>query len=168
MRATAKLDRVGLAGLDATHTLPHRHDADFVAILLAEQRHRTFRDRIVDAHQAGRDRRILQDDLVRHLLDDLQLLSRHRLRVRNVEAQALGRDQRTFLGDVGAQHFAESLVQQMGRGMVGAQTRAPVVIDRQHDGIADLDCSFRNLGDVNEEAFALLLGIANTKLAVVA
>jgi hypothetical protein len=40
--------------------------------------------------------------------------------MREVEAQPVGRDQRALLRDVIAEHLAQRLVQQMGRGMVGA------------------------------------------------
>ena len=39
---------------------------------------------------------------------------------REVEAQAVGRDQRAFLRDVIAEHLAQRLVQEMRRRMVGA------------------------------------------------
>ena len=49
--------------------------------------------------------------------------------MREVEAQAIGRDQRALLRDVLAEHLAQRLVQQMRRRVVGADARAPRVID---------------------------------------
>ena len=48
----------------------------------------------------------------------------HRLGVGEVEAQPVGRDQRALLRDVVAQHLAQRLVQQVGRGMVAADVAA--------------------------------------------
>ncbi len=167
MRAAAKFDRIGLAGLRAFDGLAHRHDADFIAVFLAEQRHRAFGDRIVDAHQAGRDGCVLQDDDIGHLLDLSQLFRRHRLRMRDVETQALGRHQRALLGHVSAEHLAQRLVQQMCRRMVGTQARTASVIDSQGNRIADLQRAFRNGCHMDEHALTLLLGVGHTELGIV-
>ncbi len=68
---------------------------------------------------------------------------------------------------MGTEHFAQRLMQKMGGGVIGAQARTPVVIDRQDDGIADLDLALGHFGAVNEEALAFLLRIADCKFAVV-
>jgi hypothetical protein len=61
MRAAAQFHRPanGVAG-----RIAHRHDAHFVAILLAEQRAGPGFLGLLDAHQARLDRRILQHDVV--------------------------------------------------------------------------------------------------------
>ena len=56
-----------------------------------------------------------------------------RLRVAEVEAQAVGRDERALLGDVIAEHLAQRLVQEMRRRMVGADGRAARVIDGEFE-----------------------------------
>ena len=55
------------------------------------------------------------------------------LRMREVEAQPIRRDQRAFLRDVIAEHLAQRLVQQMRRRMVGADLSAARVIDRERE-----------------------------------
>ena len=60
-----------------------------------------------------------------------------RLRVGDVEAQPLGRDQRALLRHMIAEHDAQGLVQNMGRRMIGARRRARVVIDFQLDRQAE-------------------------------
>ena len=45
------------------------HDADLVAILLAEQRHGAGGDRLIDRHHVGGDLRVAQDLLVDETLD---------------------------------------------------------------------------------------------------
>ncbi|MNU71875.1 hypothetical protein D3C71_613170 [compost metagenome] len=168
MRAAAKLDGIGTVGFRAVQAGAHGHDTNLIAIFFTEQRHRTLGNGVINAHQAGDNRRVLQDDFVRHLLDHLQLLGRHRLRMRNVEAQALGRDQRTLLGDVRAEHLAQRLVQQVGGGVVGAQTRTTVMIDRQLHGFVELQSTLGNGAQMHEQAFALFLGVGNGKGAIVA
>ena len=64
---------------------------------------------------------------------------RDRLRMREVEAQPVGRDERALLRDVIAQHLAQRLVQKMRRGMVLADRAAPRVIDVEQQRVADLD-----------------------------
>ena len=59
------------------------------------------------------DRRILQHDIVGDVLDPLKFLGCHRLGVREVETQPLGRDQRALLRHMIAEHLAQRLVQQM-------------------------------------------------------
>ena len=98
----------------------HRHHAHLVAVFLAEQRARAGRTRVVERHQPRGHRRILQHDLVGDVLDLLDLVRRHRLGMREVEPQPVGRDQRALLRDVIAEHLAQRLVQQMGGGMVRA------------------------------------------------
>ena len=51
----------------------------------------------------------------------LDLGGAHRLVVREVEAQPIGRHQRTLLRHVIAEHLAQRLVQEMGRGMVARE-----------------------------------------------
>ncbi len=79
--------------------------------------------------------------------------------MRDVETQALGRDQRTLLRHMGAEHLAQSLVQQVGRRVVGAQPRTAGMIDRQHDRIAVLDHAVDDNTLMHEQAFASLLRI---------
>ena len=70
-----------------------------------------------------------QDLLVGQVLDPLQLLGRHRLVVAEVEAQAVGRDERPGLLDVAAEHLAQGPVQQVGAGVVAADGLPAVDVD---------------------------------------
>ena len=109
----------------------HRHDAHLVAVFLAEQRARAGLLGVVERHQPRLDRRVLQHDVVGDVLD-LRSIScgGDRLGVDEVEAQAVGRDQRALLRDVIAEHQAQRLVQQVRRRMVGAD-RASGARDRR-------------------------------------
>ena len=80
-------------------------------------------------HQPRRHLGVAQHLRVGEVLDLGDLGVVHRLGMREVEAQPVGRDQRALLRDVIAQHLAQRLVQQMGGGVVGADMRAARVID---------------------------------------
>ena len=71
--------------------------------------------------------------VVGDVLDFFELGARDRLRVGDVEAQPLGRDQRALLRDMIAKHDAQGLMQDVGRRMVGARRRARGVIDLELD-----------------------------------
>ena len=129
MRAAAQFDRPA-HGVAAT--LAHGDDAHLVAVFLAEQRARARGDGVVDGHQPRGDRRILQHDVVGDILDPLDLAGAHRLGMREVEAQAVGRDQRALLRHVIAEHLAQRLVQKMRGRMILPDGAAPRVIDLKH------------------------------------
>ena len=75
----------------------------------------------------------------------------HRLGVREVEAQPVGRHQRALLRHVGAEHLAQRLVQEVGGGVVGARGRAPRVIDDQLDRVAGLEGALLDAADVHDQ-----------------
>ena len=77
--------------------------------------------------------RVGADLLVDAPLDAPQLLGRDRLEVREVEAQAVGRDQRTLLLHVRAEHLAQRGVQQVRGGVVAADVLAAGVVDLRAD-----------------------------------
>ena len=72
------------------------------------------------------------------VLDARELLVADRLWMAEVEAQAIGRDERALLRHVIAEHLAQGLVQKMRRGMVGADGGAARVIDVEFERMADL------------------------------
>ena len=94
----------------------------------ARARRRRWRRR---GHQPRDHRRILQHDVVGDVLDALDLVGAHRLGMREIEAQPIGRDQRALLRHVIAEHLAQRLVQQMRRRMILPDGAAPRVIDLQ-------------------------------------
>ena len=117
----------------AVFDFAHGDDAHFVAILLAEQSAGAGRARIVEAHEPRRHLGVFQHHVVGDVLDLFEFGARDRLRVRDVEAQPLGRNQRALLRHMIAKHDAQSLMQDVGRRMVGARRRARVVIDLKLD-----------------------------------
>ena len=106
---------------------------------------------------------VLQHDVVRDVLDPLELLRAHRLGVGEVEPQPLRRDQRALLGDVVAQHLAQRLVQQMGGGMVGADGGAARVVDFERERLARLERAFLDDAGMDEQVAALLLGVGDAE-----
>ena len=133
MRAAAKLDRIGALVVMAVFDFAHGDDAHLVAILLAEQSAGAGRARIVEAHEPRRHLGVFQHHVVGDVLDLFEFGARDRLRVSDVEAQPLGRNQRALLRHMIAKHDAQRLMQDVGRRMVGARRRARVVIDLKLD-----------------------------------
>ena len=163
VRAAAELDGIGLARLLARFRLAHRDDAHLVAVFLAEQRHGAGGDGAVAVHEMRLDRRILQHDGVRHLLDGREFRFRHRLRMREVEAQPFRRNQRALLRHVRAERLAERLVQKVRRRMVGADRRAPLAVDRQPHGVATREPPRLERADMDEEPVRLALRVGHAE-----
>ena len=101
VRAAAQLHR----------EIAHAQHAHVFLVFLAEQRDGAFRHRRVVGHLAGFGGGVPADLGVHEPLDLLQLIGGDRLEVREVEAQPVGRDQRTFLLHVGAEHLAQRCMQ---------------------------------------------------------
>ena len=108
VRAAAKLGR-GLA---------HAQHAHALAVLLAEQGHRAEVERFLHVHVVDFGRMVAADLGIDLALDQRQFVGADRLEVREVEAQAIGCDQRALLGDMVAEHFAQGRVQQVRRAVV--------------------------------------------------
>ena len=136
MRAAAQFDREVLFGQPA-----HAEHADFVTILLAEQRHRARLDRFFGRHQPRRDRLIGADFGVHFGFNRRNVLGSQSGRLREIETQPVGRDQRALLCHMRAQPVAQRGVEQVRGRMVGADRIAALDVDRQPDGIAHLDRS---------------------------
>ena len=83
--------------------------------------------------------------------------------MREVEAQAVGRDQRAALGDVIAEHLAQRFVQQMRRRVIGADRAAPPVIDLELQRRAELQRALLDRAEMHEEIAGLLLGIGDAE-----
>ena len=158
MGAAAQFDRIGLIRIQV---VTHGEHAHLVAILFAEQGFCTGGDGLVGRQQAGGGIGILADDGVDLDLDRCQLFRRHRLWVREVEAQALGGDQRAPLADMAAQNALERGMQQMGRRMVGARGAAPFLIDLQIHCVAGGEAAFDDFHQMNVKGAQLLLGVGH-------
>ena len=115
----------------------HADDADLVAVFLAEQRHRAGRDGLLGRHVDVRlHRRVPVDLLVDDALDAIELVARDRLEVHEVEAQAIGRDERAGLLDVRAEHLAQRGVEQVRRRVIAARRVADVRVHFGGDDVA--------------------------------
>jgi hypothetical protein len=97
MRATAEFDRETVAEIQHPH---------FVFVFLAEQGDRARCDRLVILHAFCFGGCILPDLCVDEVFDFLQLLRCHCLVMREVEAQAIRCNKRSFLLHVIAQHVS--------------------------------------------------------------
>ena len=80
-----------------------------------------------------------------------------------VEAQPIRRHQRAALRDVVAEHLPQRLVQQMRRGMIGADRRAPGMIDLERQRRAGLQRALLDGAEMHKEIAGLLLGVGDAK-----
>ena len=109
----------------------------------------------------GLDRRRRQHLLADDLADPRHLLGSHRVDTGEVEAQAIGRHQRTSLVRIGAQHLAQRPVQQVGGGVI-----APIACRRSASTVAcacfaDLDEPFRHDSAMHEEGRGRFEGVVD-------
>ena len=148
--------------------LAHRDHADFVAVFFAEQRACAGFAGVVHPHQARGDLVILQHHVVGDVLDAGELFRRDRLRMHEVEAQAIRRDQRAALGDMIAEHLPQRLVQQMRRRVMGADRGAPRVIDFELQRGAELQRALLHRAEMHEEIAGLLLRIGDAEFDALA
>ena len=85
---------------------------------------------------------------VGHPLDLGRSARRHRLVVGEVEAQAVGGDERAGLLDVVAEHLAQGAVQQVGGGVVAPRRVAPLDVDGRRGDLARRDRAVDDAADV--------------------
>ena len=128
MRAAAQLDR-------ATR-LENPHD---VAVLLAEEGDRAETLGLVLGRLEGAHRCVGQRLAVGEVLDAGDLVGAERRIVGEVEAQAVGGDERPGLLDVLAEHFAQGVVDEVGRRVVAADRVAAFDVDRRRSGLTWCD-----------------------------
>ncbi|OPZ06361.1 MAG: hypothetical protein BWZ09_00430 [Alphaproteobacteria bacterium ADurb.BinA305] len=95
-----------------------RQHTHLVGVLLAEQHHRARLLRRLQRHHLGLRGGVGEDLAVDDLLDLADLLGAHRRGVGEVEAGLVGIDQRALLLHVGAKHFPQRLVHQVGDRVV--------------------------------------------------
>ena len=148
--------------------LAHRHDANLVAVFFAEQGASAGVAGVVHRHQPRRDLVVLQHDVVGDVLDATKLVRRDRLRMHEVETQPVGCDHRTALRDVIAEHLAQRFVQQMRGGVVGADRRAPGMIDLEQQRAAGFQGALLDGAEMHEQVAGAFLGVGDAKLHAVA
>ena len=118
MRAAAKLHGLGVIRVADGH---HAHG---VAVLFTEERHGAHVDGGLLAHELGGQRVVGHDRGVHVALHGGQLLRGHGRDVREVEAQAIRRDQRTRLTHMIAEHAAQGRMEQVRAGVVAGRVEA--------------------------------------------
>src|SRR5690606_20742179 len=129
----------------------HREHPHLFAVLLAEQRHRPGRDRVIRAHQPGDDLFVVAYLSIHHGLDVGDLFRAERLRVREIEPQPVFGDERALLRDVLAEPVPQGRVEQVGGRMVGANTVAALGVDGQTHGVAYRDRTRQHLAVMRVE-----------------
>ena len=134
MRPAAQFHRVISARAVPVARSDGKH-AHFLAVFLAEERHRARIDSLVRAHQPGHDLVVRADFGVHLRLDGGDLGRIERFRMREIEAQPLLRDQRAFLCHVIAKMVPQRGMDQMRRRVVRADRIAAFDIDAEVNGI---------------------------------
>ncbi len=155
VRAAAQLHRERATDLD---------DADLVAVVLAEQGHRTHLLGLVEVGDEGVDGVVRRDGLVGDGLDVLLLLLGQGAGPREVEAQVAGLVERTGLHGVGAEHLAQRGVDQVGAGMTLGCALAPLGIDLHEDGVAFDDLTLEHRDLVRPQLLGDLLDVVDLDL----
>ncbi len=157
MRAAAEFHGVALAHID---------DADNIAVLFAEERHRAETAGLRDGYFLHRDGEALEHGFVHHALDGGDLLGLHGGEVGKVKAETVGLNERTGLVDMVAENGAQRLVQQVG-GAVGAHDRlAATSIDAGVHLVADSEIAGDHHAVVQHLAGLVLLHIVHLKNGV--
>ena len=118
--------------------LQHAH---LIAVLVAEKRERAGRDRFVVGQHANVGVVVQAHLLVDERLDLGELLGAHGLVVREIEAQAIRRDERALLLNVRAEHLAQRRMQQMRGGVIQHDRGAALRVDLRLHAVADRDAA---------------------------
>jgi hypothetical protein len=150
--------------LSVARPIEHAH---FLAILFAEQRHGAGGNGVVGCHQAGGDRLVGADFRVHFGLDRGNVVRAERGGMREVEPQAIGRDQRALLRDMRAQAVAQRLVQQVRGRMVGAGGIAAHHVHHQLHRVAHLDRAGFDHGLMRMETAQRLGGVGHGQLEAI-
>ncbi len=146
MGAAAKLHR----------EVPDAQYPHVLIVLLPKQRHRTRGYGVVVAHQLGLCGGIRPNLAVHEPLDLQKLFRRDRLEMRKVEAQPIGRNQRSLLLHVRTQDLPQCGMQQMGCRVIECSRAASRSIHVSAERLPHPDAPFGNPTDVGVRCAALL------------
>ncbi len=142
MRTAAKLDAVAA----------HIHHADNIAVFLAKERHRTLFSCGINAHFLRHDGIACEDRFIDQLFDLFDFLSRHRRKMRKVEAQSVRADIRAGLLYMRPQHRPQSLLQQMRCGVVSCGCHSVFFVDCRASLIVHGNRAFRHRAQMRDLA----------------
>ena len=148
--------------------IAHLDHTDNVAVLLAKHRDGALLLRFLDGQHLGHNGDAAQDRVIDEGIDREQLLGRDGLKVREVEAQTVGLNERTGLMHVIAEHRLERGVEQMRRGVAAADGHAAFHINGCRHGVAELEAAGDDLAAVHELAALVLLDVGDLKDALAA
>ena len=135
----ARARHMGAAAEFHRETAAHGEHTHPVAVLLAEQGPRAPLQGVVEGQFFHADFRVGADLSIRQRFHLRQLVAAERLRIAEVEAQAVGGDQRAFLFHMIAEHFAQGGVQEVGGGVVQRDVAAPRRVDAGANVVLSLE-----------------------------
>ena len=137
--------------------IPHAQHPHPVAVLLPEEGQRALFDRLAERHFPAVHLGVRPHVGVDAIFDLGQPVRLDRAGVGEIEAQPVGRDQRSGLPDVRAQNLAQHRVQNVGGRMVQAYRLASRGVDVEADRVA---CPYRALHDPPAVHGQVRLGLA--------
>src|SRR5262249_5067068 len=110
-------------------------------------------------HRHGRHRHVEVDSFIHQTFDFGNLVVRQRLVVREIEASLVGVDERSFLVNGAAKHFAQRPIEQVGGGVVAHGVGTDTAYFHG-GGLPDVDVAFRDPAEV-QDGIAQTLRILN-------
>src|ERR1700730_17392109 len=146
VRAAAQLHR----------ELAHAQHPHVLVVLLAKQRDGARAPRALVVHDARFRGDVGADLRVHEPFDLAQLRGRERLEMREIEAQPVGRHQRSFLLYVGAEYLAQRRVQQMRGAVIERRRLAPGAVHVSLEGVADTNAALLDVTRVRMRGAALV------------
>ena len=147
------------------YRLTETYHTYLIAILLAEQHHRTSLARLINRALTTLVERVIGTDRsIYQLLNLAQLLIGYLLEVREVETQTRRRHHRALLLNVRTKHLTQRSVQEVGCGMVVSRRLTLLSIDLSVE--RRLDIRRHLIGDMNCQAILLLSISYSNALAI--
>ncbi len=142
------------AGAEFLGDISHRYDTNLVAVFFVEQSGRAGIAGCFDVHDLFRDRIGSRNIFIDDLFHLGELLLGELFEMAEVEAQIVGSYEAAGLLDMGAEHFFQGALQQVGAGMIGCRAHAFLAVDFLTNFLADVQRSFFDI-DLDE-----VLGVA--------
>ena len=114
------------------------HDANDLAVLLAEERDGSCALGLFAVGLACAHGLVAEHLGVDEVFDPVDLLFGHRPEMTEVEPESVGRDERSLLSHVVAEHLTKRPVQEVGPGVVAPDRVPTVAVDRCHGFLGGL------------------------------
>src|SRR5262249_45721855 len=138
----------------------HSH---FVAVFFAKQRHRTGSDGFLRRFDRGLDGTVLEDMRVDDLLDLQQFVPCQRVEVHEVEAEPVGRHERSGLLHMGAEDLTQCRMEQVCRRVIASCGVASRRVDFGNDRRSDRDLAALHAYTMRANSTGDVLDVADAR-----